>query len=89
MGQADLEFAWIDLRPADPAEQARMLDLYVRGGIYTINEARDILGFDPIPGGEIPLVHTPAGAAPLATAGKPLSALQGGEGGARAAGAGG
>jgi hypothetical protein len=37
-----------------------MLDLYVRGGIYTINEARDILGFDPIPGGEIPLVYSPA-----------------------------
>jgi hypothetical protein len=33
MGHRDLEFAWIDLRPADPAEQARMLDLYVRGGI--------------------------------------------------------
>ena len=43
-----------------------MLDLYVRGGIYTINEARDILGFDPIPGGELPLVYTPAGATPLA-----------------------
>src|SRR5438067_1308251 len=67
MGQADLEFAWIDLRPADPAEQAKMLDLYVRGGIYTINEARDILGFDPVPGGEAPLVYTPAGAVPLSS----------------------
>ena len=66
MGEADLEFAWIDLRPADPAEQARMLDLYVRGGIYTINEARDVLCFDPVPGGETPLIYTPAGAAPLA-----------------------
>ena len=65
MGHADLEFAWIDLRPADPAEQAKMLDLYVRGGIYTINEARDILGFDPIPGGELPLVYSPDGAVPL------------------------
>jgi hypothetical protein len=74
MGQTDLEFAWLDLRPADPAEQAKMLDLYVRGGIYTINEARDVLGFDPIPGGETPLV----------SAGKPLSRpgnSPGGEGG--------
>jgi len=30
MGQADLEFAWADQRPPDPAEQARMLDIYVR-----------------------------------------------------------
>jgi HK97 family phage portal protein len=66
MGEADLEFAWIDLRPADPAEQAKLLDLYVRGGIYTINEARDVLGFDPVPGGETPLVFTQTGATPLA-----------------------
>jgi HK97 family phage portal protein len=72
MGEADLEFAWIDLRPADPAEQAKMLDLYVRGGIYTINEARDVLGFDPIPGGETPLVYTPTGALPLTSAALPL-----------------
>jgi hypothetical protein len=66
MGHRDLEFAWIDLRPADPAEQAKMLDLYVRGGIYTVNEARDILGFDPVPGGEVALVTTAAGPTPLA-----------------------
>ena len=52
MGHADLEFAWVDLRPADPAEQAKMLDLYVRDGIYTVNEARGILGFDPVAGGD-------------------------------------
>ena len=37
------------------------------GGIYTVNEARDILGFDPLPGGEVPLVYTQTGATPLAT----------------------
>jgi HK97 family phage portal protein len=57
MGHADLEFAWADPRPADPAEQAKMLDIYVRDGIYTINEARDILGFDPVAGGESPMVY--------------------------------
>ena len=63
MGHADLEFAWADLRPADPSEQAKMLDLYVRGGIYTVNEARDILGFDPVPGGDRALVAGIAGGA--------------------------
>ena len=57
MGYADLEFSWADLRPADPAEQAKMLDIYVRDGIYTVNEARDILGFDPVAGGEVPMVY--------------------------------
>lgn len=66
MGHADLEFAWVDLRPADPAEQAKMLDIYVRDGIYTVNEARDILGFDPIAGGEMARVYGRGGAAPLA-----------------------
>ncbi|MFI4947765.1 MAG: hypothetical protein ACHQC9_03075 [Alphaproteobacteria bacterium] len=27
MGHADLEFAWADPRPADPAEQAKMLGM--------------------------------------------------------------
>ena len=67
MGHADLEFAWADLRPADPAEQAKMLDIYVRDGIYTINEARDILGFDPVAGGELPMVYGRDGPVALAT----------------------
>ena len=66
MGHADLEFAWIDLRPADPADQAKMLDLYVRDGIYTVNEARGILGFDPVAGGDQAMVYGNAGAVPLA-----------------------
>ena len=64
MGHADLEFAWVDLRPADPAEQAKMLDLFVRGGIYTVNEARDILGFDPVAGGDAAPVYTATGMTP-------------------------
>ncbi len=70
MREPDLEFAWIDLRPADPAEQARILDIYVRDGIYTVNEARDILGFDPVAGGDVPMVAS--GSAPV-----PLPAIAG------------
>jgi HK97 family phage portal protein len=65
MGFADFEFAWTDLRPVEPAEQARMLDIYVRRGIYTVNEARDILGFGPVAGGERPMVYGNAGPVPL------------------------
>jgi hypothetical protein len=54
MGHADLEFAWVDLRPADPAEQAKMLDIYLRSGVYTINEAREMLGMDALAGGDRP-----------------------------------
>jgi hypothetical protein len=66
MGQADLEFAWVDVRPADPAEQAKMLDIYVRARIYAVNEARDVLGFDPVAGGELPMVYGNAGPISLA-----------------------
>jgi len=50
MGHGDLEFAWLDRRPADPFEEAKMLDLYVSRGIYTVNEARDMLGLAPLAG---------------------------------------
>jgi hypothetical protein len=49
MGKPALEFAWLDRRPGDPAEEARILDTYVARGIYTVNEAREILGLAPLP----------------------------------------
>ena len=74
MGQADLEFAWIDVRPADPAEQAKQLDIYVRAGIYAVNEARDMLGFEPVAGGEQPMVYGRDGPVPLTP--PPLRAVE-------------
>src|ERR1700739_4478823 len=44
LGHPDLEFAWGDVRPADPAEQAKIIDTYVRDGVYAVNEARGLLG---------------------------------------------
>jgi HK97 family phage portal protein len=76
MGHADLEFVWVDLRPADPAEQAKMLDIYVRGGIYTINEARGILGVDPVAGGEVAMVYGRDGPVPIAAPARPETAGQ-------------
>jgi hypothetical protein len=66
IGHPDLEFAWVDPRPVHPIEQARVLDTYVRRGIYTVNEARDILGFGPIASGEQARVYGTAGPVPLA-----------------------
>ncbi|MBV9828522.1 MAG: phage portal protein [Alphaproteobacteria bacterium] len=52
MGEPDLEFVWADRRVPDPAEEARVLDTYVARGIYTLNEARDLLGLPPLPTSE-------------------------------------
>jgi phage portal protein BeeE len=62
MGNDDLEFVWSDPRP-DARDQAVILDTYVRGGIYAPNEARAILGLDPLDGGEKPM--SPAAQGPL------------------------
>jgi hypothetical protein len=66
LGEPDLEWAWLDDRALDPAEQAKLLDLYVRSGIYTVNEARGALGLDPVPGGDAARIYSTAGAVPLA-----------------------
>jgi guanyl-specific ribonuclease Sa len=65
LGQPDLEFAWGDLTPADPAEQAKIIDTYVRDGVYAVNEARGLLGLDPVPGGDQPMIYGTQGAVPL------------------------
>jgi HK97 family phage portal protein len=69
MGHPDLEFVWSDVRPADPKDQATILGSYVRDGIYTLNEARDVLGLDPVEGGDEPMFLTPQGPVPLRSAG--------------------
>jgi hypothetical protein len=65
MGHSDLEFAWSDMRPTDPKDQSVVLTSYVRDGIFTLNEARDVLGLDPIEGGDAPMFLTAQGPVPL------------------------
>jgi HK97 family phage portal protein len=65
LGEPDVEFAWAEGRPSDPAVEAKVIDTYVRDGIYAINEARDLLGLDPVPGGERPMVYGTQGAVAL------------------------
>ena len=61
MGHRDLEFAWSDMRPTDPKDQSVILTNYVKDGIYTVNEARDVLGLDPVEGGDEPMFLTAQG----------------------------
>ena len=65
MGHSDLEFAWSDARPSDPKDQSVILSNYVRDGIFTLNEARGVLGLDPVEGGDTLMFVTAQGPVPL------------------------
>ena len=69
----ELEFVWGDLTPADPAEQAKIIDTYVRDGVYAVNEARGLLGLDPVPGGDQPMIYGTQGAVPLGAPTAPVT----------------
>jgi hypothetical protein len=56
MGSSDLEFVWSDVRPANAKDLATILDTYVKDGIYSLNEARSVLGLPAIEGGDRPLL---------------------------------
>ena len=71
MGHLDLEFAWSDVRPLDPKDQAAILGGYVKDGIYALNEARDALGLGPVEGGEEPMIFTAQGPVQLRQAVNP------------------
>ena len=45
----DLEFAWSDDAPSDPAKVASVAVDYVKAGIKSVNEVRTELGLDPLP----------------------------------------
>src|SRR6516165_4766653 len=71
MGHSDLEFAWSEMRPTDPTDQATILSNYVKGGIYTPNEARDVLGLGPVEGGDHAMFLTAQGPVLLRDVGSP------------------
>jgi SPP1 gp7 family putative phage head morphogenesis protein len=64
----DLEFAWQDEKEEDTTEQASIIKMLVPMGVLTVNDARDRLGLDPVPGGDVAMVYTPNGPVPLAMA---------------------
>ncbi len=64
-GCQDLEFEWVDEKSDDQMRQAQITDMKVKSGLKTINEARAESGQDPIPGGDVLLIYTGAGAVTL------------------------
>ena len=66
-GAPGLEFAWSPSAPIDPAAQEQVLSAYTGRGILTINEARAMLGRDPLadPAADRAMALTGAGYVPL------------------------
>jgi phage portal protein BeeE len=50
------EYDYSAMLKSDPTETASYLTKLVGGGLYTINEARDVLGMEAVEGGDVPLV---------------------------------
>jgi hypothetical protein len=69
MGHKDLEFAWDEEEALDPQSQSVILDRGLRNGLYSLNEARGLMGFDPVAGGGEPRIYLPGGAVPVAETG--------------------
>jgi hypothetical protein len=59
----DLEFAWTPTDTIDPLAQEQMLSSYTSRGILTLNEARAMLGRDPLsePAADTPMALTGTG----------------------------
>ena len=59
LGFRNLQFIWSNLNPADKEQEAKVLDLKIRNGTLSIDEARNIEGLDPI--GMTNAIITPTG----------------------------
>lgn len=65
---SDLEFSWTPTETIDPQAQEQMLASYTSRGILTLNEARAVLGRDPLvdKAADAPMALTATGYVPLA-----------------------
>lgn len=64
-GITDLEFGWADDRETDPKVQSDVLTSYAKAGVLKLNEVRDVLGQDPVDGGDTLMVLTATGYVPI------------------------
>ena len=73
---ADLEFAWSPTETIDPQAQEQMLSSYTSRGILTLNEARAMLGRDPLrdPAADMPMALTGTGYVALGNGAEAASA---------------
>ena len=74
-GAPDLEFAWTPTDTIDPLAQEQMLSSYTSRGILTLNEARAMLGRDPLrePEADTPMALTGTGYVALGGGGAPAA----------------
>jgi Phage portal protein len=70
-GYDDIEWVWTPNKDVDPVKQANTLTVYVKGGIMTVNEARDQLGLPEVPEGDTLFIETGSGGVPLSHAIEP------------------
>jgi HK97 family phage portal protein len=61
----DVEFDFALREDVDPQIQETILTNYVKGGVLSVNEARQEIGKDPTPGGDTPKALTQNGWVPL------------------------
>lgn len=59
--RTDVEFGWEIPDDVNAKDQSDVLQGYVKTGIYSINQALDKLGEDPIPGGDVHMALLPTG----------------------------
>lgn len=57
-GYEELEFVWLPQLEADTLKAAKVHQTYVKAGVKSINEVREVLGDDPVEGGDEPLIYT-------------------------------
>ena len=81
MGYDDIEFIFQPRPEPDQEKAAKIFDIKIKNGEYSINEARDVDGLDPIPGGDAHLIYIGNAVVPLkqAEAGDAMP-VQGGTG---------
>lgn len=61
-GFDDIEFNFKINEETDPLDQSTILTNYVKTGVMTVDESREQLGLDPIPGGDVGLIYIATGA---------------------------
>lgn len=85
-GYDDIEFTFLPKPEPDQEKAAKIHDMKIKNGEYSINEARGEDGLEPVPGGDIHLIYIGNAVVPLAdaVAGNAMP-MQGGEPGAKPA----
>jgi Inorganic Pyrophosphatase len=85
-GYEDIEFTFLPKPEPDQEKAAKIHDMKIKNGEYSINEARGEDGLEPVPGGDIHLIYIGNAVVPLsdAVAGHAMP-MQGGEPGAKPA----